>query len=42
MKTWWIIWSDGKLITTVYSRFKSAVGPYWSVGEALDMIEKWR
>ncbi len=42
MNTWWIAKSNGVFIITVYSGFRSAIGPYWSVAEALKMLEKWR
>lgn len=45
MHTWWIVKSGGKLIISMYSmlyRHQSSVGPYWTVTEALDMIERWR
>ena len=39
--TWWIIKLGGTLTITAY-RQQCSVGPYWSVEEALKMIEKWR
>ena len=41
METWWIIKYNGRIIISVFGH-QSAIGPYWSAGEALKMIEKWR
>lgn len=43
MRAWWIIRVGGKLTITMFGWWsESAVGPYWTVAEALKMIEKWR
>ena len=41
MNTWWISIVSNTLTITAYER-KRSVGPYWTVVEALEMIEKWR
>jgi len=41
MRTWWIVKLNGVLIISAY-KHQCSVGPYWTVAEALNMIEKWR
>ena len=44
MNTWWIVklkYGGVRLIISAVKQRCSA-GPYWTVTEALDMIEKWK